>query len=394
MTKVTSQEIIIPKFRLKRHKRFQGLMFVIVMWLISRLVIVSVMQLIAPLTPPLPLNHHSNLIPLGYVPGSVPTRGWEVFTHWDGAWYRQIATSGYDYAKDIQFHDMYSVAFFPLFPLLICGVMSLGIPVDIAGFLVNNLAFFGALLIVYCWIEERHNTNIARWVIAVLAWCPYSLYGTVVYTEGLFLFVTAAALRTFEKHQYARAAFWGAMATATRVNGAMIIPTFLFLAWKEHRPVKAYVAAMVASLGLLSFIVYCAIAFGDPLAFVHAQQGWRTDVGGFNGYDWLKIIVTGLTHRSEFIKFLMIFGGGYLLWHLRNRLSPVLVIYGFCSLGLVIASGSTMSVDRIAYGIVSLPIALGVLLAEYPRWGYVVIGYFAILLANFSLRFARWLWIA
>jgi hypothetical protein len=53
-----------------------------------------------------------------------------------------------------------------------------------------------------------------------------------------------------------------------------------------------------------------------------------------------------------------------------------------------------MSVDRIGYGIVSLPIALGLLLAKYPRWGYVLIGYFAILLANFALRFARWLWIA
>ncbi len=394
MTQLNSQETIVPNFRLKRYPWFQRLIFVIGMWLLSRLVIVTVMQLIAPLTPPLPLNYHSHLIPLDYVPGSVPTRGWEVFSHWDGAWYRQIATSGYDYAKDVQLNEMYSIAFFPLFPLLIRGVMSLGIPVNVAGFLVNNIAFLGALLIVYRWIEERNNTNTARWVIAVLAWCPYSLFGTVVYTEGLFLFVTAAALRAFEKHQYARAAFWGAMATATRVNGAMLIPTFLFVARKEHRPVKAYIAAMIASLGLLLFIGYCAIAFGDPLAFIHAQQGWRADVGGLNWYGWLKILVTGLTHNSEFIKFLIIFGGGYLLWHFRYRLSPVLVVYGFCSLGLLIASGSTMSVDRIGYGIVSLPIALGLLLTEYPRWGYVLIGYFAILLANFALRFARWLWIA
>jgi Gpi18-like mannosyltransferase len=394
MTEVTSKEIAVPEVRLKPHTWVKGLMFVMAMWLLSRLVIIVVMELIGPLTSPLPLDYYTNPIPFGYVPGSVPTRGWELFTHWDGAWYRKIATLGYDYAKHVRLNELHSIAFFPLFPLLIRGVMMLGIPVDVAGFLVNNLAFLGALLLVYRWIEERHHTNTARWVIAVLTWCPYSLYGTVVYTEGLFLLVTAAALRAFEKHQYAWAAFWGALATATRLNGAMIVPTFLILTWKQRRSVRAYVAAMSAGLGVLSFIIYCAIAFGDPLAFLHVQQGWRSAVGGFDWHSWLKIFVTGLTFDKEFIKFIMIFGGGLLLWHLRNRLSPVLIIYGFCSLGLLIASGSTMSVDRVAYGVVSLPIAFGVLLADYPRWGYAVIGYFAIVLANFALRFARWLWVA
>jgi Gpi18-like mannosyltransferase len=394
MTEVTSKEIAGLEVRLKPHKWVKGLMFVMAMWLLSRLVIIVVMELIAPLTSPLPLNYYTNPIPFGYVPGSVPTRGWELFTHWDGAWYLKIATLGYDYAKNVRLNELHSTAFFPLFPLLIRGVMTLGIPVDVAGFLVNNVAFFGALLIVYRWVEERHNTTTARWATAVLAWCPYSLYGTVVYSEGLFVLLTAAALRAFEKHQYTWAAVWGALATATRLNGSMIIPTFLILAWREHRPVRAYAVGILAGVGLLSFIIYCAIAFGDPLAFIHVQQGWRSTVGGFDWHSWLKILVTGLTFEKEFIKFIMIFGGGFLLWHFRNRLSSVLITYGFCSLGLLIASGSTMSVDRVAYGIVSLPIALGVLLAEHPRWGYAIIGYFAILLPNFALRFARWLWVA
>jgi hypothetical protein len=85
-------------------------------------------------------------------------------------------------------------------------------------------------------------------------------------------------------------------------------------------------------------------------------------------------------------------GGGYLLWHLRNQLSLVTVIYGFCGLGLILNSGGTWSIGRIAYGIVSLAIALGLLLSRYPRWGYPTIGFFTIFLASLSIRFAQHLW--
>ncbi len=394
MTEITSQETPVPEGRVKANKWTNGLIFVIAMWLLSRLVIVGMMQLIAPLTSPLSENYYVNPIPLGYVPGSVPQSGWGLFAHWDGAWYLKIATEGYDYAKNVQLNSLYSIAFFPLFPLLIRGVMTLGFSAEVAGVLVSNLAFLGALLLVYRWVEERHDINSARWATAVLAWCPYSLYGTAIYTEGLFLLVTTASLRAFEKGQYVWAAIWGAMATATRVTGVMLVPTYVFVALRERRPAIAYATALITGLGLLLFIIYCAVSFGDPLAFLHVQRGWRETVGGFDWRGWLKVFITGLTFSSQFIKFVMVFGGGYLLWHLRHKLSRVLVIYGFCSLGLLLSTGSLMSIDRHAYAIVSLPIALGVLLAQYPRWGYAVVGYFAIVLANFSLRFARWLWVS
>ncbi|HEY9846106.1 MAG TPA: mannosyltransferase family protein, partial [Candidatus Caenarcaniphilales bacterium] len=154
--------------------------FVISLWLLSRLVIIITMQWMAPLIDNPPVNH--SYPHLGFVPNYVPTTGWSLFSHWDGAWYRTIATSGYGYTD-----GKYSnIAFFPLFPLLTRGVMLLGFPFEVAGTLVNNLAFLGALLILYRWVQERHGTRTAKWATAVLAWCPYSLFATVTYTEGLF----------------------------------------------------------------------------------------------------------------------------------------------------------------------------------------------------------------
>jgi Gpi18-like mannosyltransferase len=106
------------------------------------------------------------------------------------------------------------------------------------------------------------------------------------------------------------------------------------------------------------------------------------------------VLFLWLLAGDQLINTAMVLGGGYLLWHLRTKLSLVTVIYGFCALGLILASGGTWSISRIAYGIVSLSIALGVLLERYPRWGYATMGFFTILLASFAVRFAQHLWIA
>ncbi len=372
-----------------RHKAkiIESIFFVVTMWLLSRLVIVAVMQLIAPLFTSI-MQRGGNF---------VPTIGWELFSHWDGEFYQHIATVGYEYAPDAK---QSSIAFFPLFPLVTRVVMSLGLPFEVAGTLVNNLAFLGALGVLYNWVEERHGIRTAKWATAVLAWCPFSIFGTVTYTEGLFLLLTTTSLQAFDNRQYARAALWGAMATATRVNGAALIPTFLVVAWRESRPAIAYVVAFATGGGLLLFSLYCAISFGDPLAFVHAQKGWQSQTG-FNGKVWWDLFTQDLMLRKGWspalialTKVVMLFGSSYLLWQSRTKLSRVAVAYGFASIGLVIASGAILSVERFLYGIVTLSIALGLLLSCHRCWGYVSIGFFVVMLIYYSMRFSWKYWVA
>jgi len=417
---------------LKGNLWSNGLIFAAAMWLLSRLVIAVAMLLIAPSLPTPPS-------------GILPTVGWGVFSAWDSSFYEKIATSGYEYATNGNEH---SVAFFPLFPVFIRTVMVLGLPVEVAGTLLNNLAFLGALIVLYAWVEERHGISAARWATAVLAWCPLSLFGTVIYSEGLYLLFGTAALRAFDRKQYAGVAIWGTLATAARPTGLALIPAFLIVAWRERSGARAYLASLAAGGGLFLYSLYCGIQFGDCLAFLHAQQAWRPRAG----FDWLRwwkmlmqiligptnwkygsikdpwhpllfLLIMGssyllwrdrkhlssakLNYGFAFLGLclwllagdpltdvVMIFGGGYLLWHLRSQLSPVDVTYGFCALGLLLVSGGTISLNRLAYGIVSLAIALGVVLARYPRWGYTVMVFFAILLTSFAVRFAQKQWVA
>jgi Gpi18-like mannosyltransferase len=187
------------------------------------------------------------------------------------------------------------------------------------------------------------------------------------------------------------------LTTATRVTGAALVPAFLLVAWREKRPPIAYIVSLATGLGLLAFMVFCAIRFGDPIAFVHVQKAWGIQ-GGFNWAGWLELFKTIFTlHTSaikELTKAVMLLGGGYLLWHFRNQLSRVAVIYGFCSIALILNSGAMWSINRYAYGIVPLSLALGLLLSRHRRWGYATMGLFGVLLIGFTIRYSWWRWIA
>lgn len=401
-------------------------------WLFSRIVIFIALTLVAPALPTPP---HGIAVP----------SGWEVFNRWDGMQYEGIAKFGYEFANDGR---AYNVAFLPLFPLLIRGGMSLGLSPSAAGMLVNNLAFLAAVILLYRWVEERYSPHTANWVTAAFVWCPFSLFGSVVYTEGCFLLCAIAALRSFEKEQYARVAFWGALATATRLPALALIPAFLIVAWREKRPLKAYLATAATMTGLLLYMLYCWWRFGTPFAFYLAHQGWNPENGweqswflmllqvvlgpanagkeGITFVDpWYPLgiaaivavavllwrsrekfglartdyslgalaVILWLVAGSPLINFVVVWGGAYLVWRSRRQLTPVMLFYTGFSFLIIFAAQRTGSAERYAYGIAPLTIALGLLLERYPRWGFMTLGFFGILLLSFSVRFAQHLWV-
>jgi Gpi18-like mannosyltransferase len=415
----------------KKDSEKKELLFPAAMWLSSRLLIWIAMLGIAPLLQ----------APFG---GVAATYDLEVFYAWDSMHYEDIATTGYEFINDGKMHN---VAFFPLFSLIIKLLMYLGFSFNIAGILVNNLAFLGAIYCVYFWVKSYRSENEARWATAVLAWCPPSMFAGVIYTEGLYLFLSAAAMLAFDKSRYGLTALFGALATATRPTGLALIPALIIASWKQRKPPIAYISSLATAAGVLLFSLYCAVTFNDPLAFVEAQKGWRESLG-FDWQSWWKmlmqitigtenwkhggikdpvvpllfalIVVLGyllwrfreklgeakvdygfaaliliwwLVAGDPLINTVSVVGSSYLIWKLRNELTPVTATYGLCGLALVLASGGTWSLSRIVFGIVSVSIAFGVFLSRYPRWGYLTMGFFAILLTTFSIRFAQELWV-
>jgi Gpi18-like mannosyltransferase len=398
-------------------------------WLASRLIMWLAMLLVAPIIPP-------------EAGKAAVSLDWGVFDSWDSIHYKAIATSGYEYANGVG-----NVVFFPLYPLIIRGLVSLGLPLQPAGVIVNNLAFLGFLQVLYSWVKHNQSENTARWTVATAALFPTSMFAGAIYTEGLYLLLSTAALRAFDRNQYLQTALWGALATASRPTGMALIPAFLLAAWKERKPPLAYVAAFATGLGLLCFSIYCAVQYGDILAFIHAQKSWRPNFG-FYWQGWWKMLMQicigtynyrkgyikdpshpiifiaiaiciGLLWRNRhkfspvkvdygfgilflglwllagdpLINTVSVLGSAYILWLCRRELTSVAFLYGFCGIALLLASGGTMSLSRLVYGIVPPIVAFGIILSRHPRWGYMSLGFFALLLFTFSLRFAQELWV-
>jgi Gpi18-like mannosyltransferase len=422
-----------PHFNLNSSQRFVAsnadILFVLAMWLLSRSVILMAMLAIAPALPT--------------SPGSFVPSGWQVLANWDGRNYIGIATTGYDYANDGKSHN---IAFFPVLPLLIWLAMQLGLSPDLAGILINNLAFLLALWLLYAWVATSHGKSAARWTIAALCCCPFSVFTATVYTEGLFLLLTTAALRAWDHQRYGQAAVWGAIASGTRLPGVVLLPTFLLLAWRERRDSVAYLSAIATSTGTILFSLFCWLRFNEPLAFLKAQQAWtpttlaygqgwlkmlvqitmgtrtwnrgritdplhfllfigicvaacllwhfRKRLGEWLGYGWgLLGFLLWLLAGAPLVNFVMVWGGAYLLWHGRRELQPVALIYGVLSLVLILGTGRALSLERFAYAIVPIAIGFGLLLSRYPRQGYWVLGFFVLLLTSLSVRFAQHLWV-
>ncbi len=424
-----SKRVNFPKTPLASH-----LSFPLLMGILSRGVILLAMLGVAPL--------------LAQPSGGIAAEfGWQVFSAWDSEAYLSIAASGYEILENHQ--PGANVAFFPLYPLLISLAMKFGLSGIIAGTLSNNLAFFATLIVVYDWVAQNHDSKAAKWTTAVLAWCPLSLFGTVVYSEGLFLLCSTLALRCFDHRRYGLAAIWGSLATATRVTGLALIPALLMTAYRKKESFTAYLSALLCSAGVFAYGVYCWLTFGHPLAFITVQHTIWQRSRGFDGLGWWRMIVEitagsanwhhgsikdplhplifgligaiavllwrfktklgqstvdygffalfvilWLLAGDPLLNTLSILGGCYLLWHLRRHLSLVTLLYGFCALGLILSSGGTSSLNRYAYGIISLSIALGVLFSRSFRWGYSMMVFFGVVLISFSIRFAQHLWVA
>ncbi len=396
-------------------------------WLASRLVVALAMFGLAPL---LRAPH----------PGIQPPLSWEILTWWDSLNFIAIAEHGYNYGLDGQEH---TIAFFPLYPLGIWLLGQLGLPAWLGGALINNLAFLGALTVLHGWLRERYSETLARWSCGFLTWCPYGVFTTVVYSEGLYLLVSTLALRAFDQGRYSWAALWGALASAARPTGLALVPALLTVAWRQKLGWPAYLSGLGTSLGVVLFSLYCQVHFGDYLAFVHAQTPWRSTLG----IDWLGWVRLGaeaslgektwqlylqenplhlplggllalglyalgrchrrlphVTHQGlglllglgvwlwgsdPLIQLTMVFGSGVLLWRSRREVPGVVVAYGYWALALVLAAGHPVSVGRFSYGVVSCSLAFGWWLGRHRFWGRPALLGLGLVLALFGLRFAE-----
>ena len=208
----------------------------------------------------------------------------EVFAAWDSGWYWDIATRGYYFRTDGQS----SVAFFPLYPML---MYALAAPFGggagatlIAGIVISLAACMLALVTIHRLTEQIFNDrDVARRTVMYIVVFPWSLFLLKVYTESLFLLVSALAISRAWNGRWWQAGIWGALATLTRPNGILIGLPLALLALRDkpgvrHLASRWLVLAPIPA-AMIGYSAYVYTLSGDPLGWMSAQDQWGYAIG-------------------------------------------------------------------------------------------------------------------
>lgn len=311
--------------------------------------------------------------------------------NWDGAWYGSIVVHGYEFAHDGKAHN---VAFFPLFPLIASVPVRFGVPWPLAGIIVNNIAFLGALLASYAYARRRFGETTARWCVIVLVLSPLSLFGSTAYSEGLFLLFAALALWAFDCDAYLAAGVAAAAASATRPLGIALALALLVAVVVKRRGPRAFAQTSFGLLGIVGFAAFCAMRFGDAGAFIHAQTAWR-NAGGVNLPAWLGLLHGAAGGRvHDWIALVMTVAAVAAFTICRRAIGIAGAAYACIALALFAFAGSPLSLDRNLFTVLPVAVVFALVFRRVPYIGYAFAIAALVVLAADTMAFARFQWVA
>ena len=306
-------------------------------------------------------------------------RGWflsphywiDIWTHWDGRWYLDIAMNGYFVLDDID--EIYSsVAFFPLFPYIV-KIVSLIVPKVILsqsvylliGLILNNLFFISGLYFLYRLTDEFfHSETLNKGIIVLVVAYPAAFYFSCFYTESLFFLLSMLSLYAAKHQRWRLTTLFAALLTITRPQGILIvIPIAILLMqsmqWKlKNFPLRALWLLLVP-LPLLLHLYYMKVITGDFLAPITAQAAWGKDAKNIveNFYTLFFDPGGNVFKVDAFLSYAFMALAIAALFILP---SPAYGIFAMLILLVPIASGTSVSMTR--YITVAFPafIALGI----------------------------------
>ncbi|MCP4141807.1 MAG: hypothetical protein GY755_16290 [Chloroflexi bacterium] len=341
---------------------------------------------------------------------------WAMWARWDSQWYKWIVEQGYWLRPG----QMSNVAFFPMYPLLVDILSStFGINIIIASIVISNTALLGAFLFLYkLALLEFVDKDSAYRTVFYLAFFPTSFFLSSMYTESLFLLCSVAVIYFARLRQWNLATLMGILASATRVVGVftwgLVMWEWLRVhgwtlnqihsqkAWLDlRRGIKQdWLELLIIGLiplGLLSYMAFLKLNFGDSIAFASVQSAWnRENIGPFAviANDLRYIFADGFNQHNtlSFLNIITFVGAIGLALGAWKRLGAGYSIYVLIMLVLP-ASSSSQSILR--YVLVCFPIfmMLGEMGKNPKVDRYLSVG-FASLLGLMTAIFVNWIFVA
>lgn len=203
----------------------------------------------------------------------------QALCHYDGEHYKSIADGGYSYHPALRSE----VAFFPAYPLLgrLAGKLA-SWPVDWALLILANICLAASFVVFLAYLRDRLplNSCAAGYALAAFGLFPLTCFFRFAYSESLFFLLVTLALLGMSRcwPDWLTAVIVG-LATAARPVGVALLLPFVWDLWQRSASwrqfaAKTLVLGPLACWGLLAYMAYQELEFGDPLAFARTQSNW------------------------------------------------------------------------------------------------------------------------
>lgn len=329
-------------------------------------------------------------------PGVLPVL--DAFTHWDALHYVDIAQRGYTAG------DPTSVAFFPLYPVLMRAAATLTANVtpqalEVWGIVISNVCLLiaGGLLIALCRLDfGTTGASRAAWYLFIF---PTSFFLSAVYAESLFLALSLGAVLSARRGHWLRAGALGALAALTRPFGCIValpLAVEALLQWRSGaRPWRVVPGLLAIPAAFGGYLAYLWQQHGDPLVFLYVENEWQRSLTApwqtFIEFFSTPITVNTGLHSAVDLGFaLFTIAVTVAAWKL---LRPSYALYLTALVLIPLSSGSLGSISR--FDVVYFPIILVLArLGGRPTVDRVFtvlgVGLGALLMALFT----QWYWVA
>ena len=201
---------------------------------------------------------------------------WDTFQNlwdrWDAQHYVQIAENGYvtggDQAKNIAFFPLYGLAVAALHAILRFTSTLL------VGMLVSNVASLVGLRYLHKLTAKRWGNETADRAVLYVATFPTAYFFLATYTEALFFLFVVGAFWYLDEERWFEAALWAALASATRLSGALVAVCWLvhWIKKKGWRPSIRMWPLLLAPAGLYFYLIVNQVVWGTPFKFLEFQR--------------------------------------------------------------------------------------------------------------------------
>jgi hypothetical protein len=310
---------------------------------------------------------------------------------WDAEWYLDIARDGYQWDDNLR-HQM-RLAFLPAYPMASRATGWLVGSVPLGAALVTFAAFLGALVYLFRLARETIGEADAQAAVLFLAFSPFAVFYSSMYTESFFLLGTVATFYHFRRSEWLRASIWGVLVGLTRPNGSLlsgvlaiaVLEAFVRArrndeprAVTQARVRAGVLAAMMPLIGTGIYSLYVYALTGDPLTWLRLHAYWGrgdatvADLASIH-YGWIRQLgVMGYAAALpiDFINTCATILAIAAVWPVTRRLGPACGFFVAANVVAGLLSGTTLSLARLTSTLFPLFLWLGAVvpLKQRPSW--------------------------